>query len=370
MANPPAAEPAPGARVVLADTGLFVSRVGFGTYRVDDQHPTFAQALERALAAGCNLVDTSTNYTDGGSERCVGNVIAARAGERPVVVTKIGYVQGQNLALALAREEAGRPFPEMVRYTDGCWHCIHPDFLAEQLDASLARLRLGAVDVCLLHNPEYFFSDAVHRGASPAELPGLRDEFYRRLEAAFAFFERQVAAGRLRAYGVSSNTAAAPEGDADMTSLARMWQAATAAGGPGHHFRVLQLPMNPLETGALYQRNNDGRTVLALAQELGVAVLVNRPLNAIADGRLVRFSQPLAPQLAPAFDAVLPPEHTGATLSQKTLHVLTSVPGVTAVLLGMRRPAYVDDGLAVLDWPPLPLDVIHGVFGAFADLRR
>jgi hypothetical protein len=27
---------------------------------------------------------------------------------------------------------------------------------------------------------------------------------------------------------------------------------------------------------------------------------------------------------------------------------------VSSVLLGMRREAYVDDGMAVLAWPPLP----------------
>ena len=84
-----------------------------------------------------------------GSERLVGDVLRDLAGrgrlarEAAIVVSKIGYVQGANLALAREREAAGRPFPEMVRYGDGLWHCLHPEFLADQLDRSLERLGLA-----------------------------------------------------------------------------------------------------------------------------------------------------------------------------------------------------------------------------------
>src|SRR6185295_15895540 len=50
----------------LGSTGLTCSRVGFGGYRVDDDTPEHREALVHALRSGCNLVDTSTNYTDGG----------------------------------------------------------------------------------------------------------------------------------------------------------------------------------------------------------------------------------------------------------------------------------------------------------------
>jgi len=77
--------------------------------------------------------------------------------EEVIVVSKIGYVQGQNLKQAEAREQAGRPYPDMVKYGEGIWHCIHPEYLADQLTLSLDRLGLATLDVCLLHNPEYFF---------------------------------------------------------------------------------------------------------------------------------------------------------------------------------------------------------------------
>ncbi|MSQ33045.1 MAG: DUF255 domain-containing protein [Dehalococcoidia bacterium] len=466
----------------LGSTGLAISRLGFGGYRIEAETPEHRQALELALLSGCNLIDTSTNYTDGGSERLVGEALASltRAGklrrEEVVVVSKVGYVQGENLELAQSREAAGRPFPEMVKYMEGCWHCVHPDFLQDQLTRSLERLQLEALDVCLLHNPEYYLSDAAHRGAGP--LDKVRDDFYRRLQDAFAFFEEQVSAGKLRWYGVSSNTAVSPAGDPEATSLTRMLEAARRAGGDAHHFRVLQIPMNLLESGGATEPNNglDGRqTALALALAQNLGVLVNRPLNAIhgpgmlrladapvargevsfitqipAVGRLEEeFRGQLAPQiraapntLAPAqyfrwaeqlqglvprlqgrehweqieaqivgrtlqlaeglgehltgplgqrwaawwerylpelqkllgafryvaaskgqeqaaavasvLDLALPEERRREGLSRKALWVLASTSGVSCVLNGMRRPAYVSDALGVLAWSPLP----------------
>ena len=273
-------------------TGLTTTRVGFGTYRVHTQETDHREALTQALLSSCNVIDTSTNYMDGDSERAVGSVLTQliTSGElrreEVVVVSKIGYVQGENLKLAEAREKSGSPYPDMVKYGDGIWHCLHPEFLADQLALSLDRLGLAALDVCLLHNPEYFLSEATHRGEK--DLAALRVRFYDRLERAFAYFESQVVAGRLQYYGVSSNTVTAQADSPEATSLASMVAAAQAAaksaGSEVHHFRVLQLPMNLFEPGAALTANTgDGnrQTVLEYAQQTGMAVLVNRPLNAM-----------------------------------------------------------------------------------------
>ena len=341
-------------------------RLGFGCYRVDDRTPEHRRALERALAAGCRLIDTSTNYTDGASERLVGSVLADLARRDPAaragvhLVTKIGYVQGTNLEIALAREQAGRPFPEMVRYMDGCWHCIHPEFLRDQLGHSHARLGVERIDTVLLHNPEYFLSDAEHRGGDDeAPRDEARTEFYRRLTEAFAFLEERAAAGEIGAYGVSSNTAVVPGGEFEATSVSRMLEAARAAGGAGHRFRVLQLPMNLFETGAARERNtgpHGARTALEQAQAAGLDVLVNRPLNAIAGGRLVRLADghPLSATIAGELDPLLPQAIRGESLSRKAIGVVSSTPGVSTVLVGMRQADYVDDAMAVAAWEPLP----------------
>jgi uncharacterized protein len=273
--------------VPFGSTGLMVARVGFGGYRVDDVQPGFAQALRDALTGGCNLIDTSTNYTDGGSERLVGATLArlVKAGsvgrDEIVVVSKIGYVQGQNLDVARRRERTGQAFADMVKVSDDCWHCIEPEWLADQLERSLERLGLETLDLCLLHNPEYFLSHAAESGEVT---DAIRDAFYERVERAFAWFETQVAAGRIGAYGVSSNSVAGTEADA--TDLARLFAAAKAAGGEGHHFRALQLPMN------LVEREPLDAGVLELAQKHSIGVLVNRPLNAITAQTMTRLATP------------------------------------------------------------------------------
>jgi aryl-alcohol dehydrogenase-like predicted oxidoreductase len=188
-----------------------------------------------------------------------------------------------------------------VKYAEGLAHCIHPAFLEDQLGRSLDRLGLETLDVCLLHNPEYFLSDAAKHGTP---LTAARDEFYRRVTEAFRRFEREIAEGRLRCYGVSSNSVGEPAEAAETTNLARFLAAARDAGGEAHHFRVLQLPMNLLETGPALEKNTgDGgaETVLEHALRSGVAVLVNRPLNCIVDGRLVRLADPAELPEAPRF---------------------------------------------------------------------
>jgi uncharacterized protein YyaL (SSP411 family)/aryl-alcohol dehydrogenase-like predicted oxidoreductase len=293
----------------LGGTGLRTSRLGFGGYRAGTEEADHRLALLEALRRGCNLIDTSTNYMDGDSERLVGSVLAELikqgdlAREEVIVVSKIGYVQGQNLKRAEAREQAGTPYPEMVKYGEGLWHCLHPEFLADQLDLSLDRLGLQTLDVLLLHNAEYFLSDAAYRGQK--DIPVLRKEFYRRLRAAFQYLESQVAAGRLRYYGVSSNTLTSEPNDPEATSLSRMLEAGEAAGGAGHHFLVLQCPMNLFESGALLTANTgpgEKQTVLEFAQAKQIAVLVNRPLNAMPSkgGGINRLAE-------------LPVEETGVT---------------------------------------------------------
>ncbi|MEZ4227369.1 MAG: aldo/keto reductase [Polyangiaceae bacterium] len=291
-----AADKADDAYCELGATGLRVARLGFGGYRVDDRVEAHRLALEQALKAGVNLVDTSTNYTDGHSERLVGDVLKKLAQAKEiardevVVVTKIGYVQGENLTRAERAETEGRAFPEMVKVSPGLWHCLHPSWLDEQLERSRQRLGLQCIDVCLLHNPEYFLHDAASRQVPLADARG---EFYRRLTEAFRWFEGAVQRGEIASYGVSSNTCVSAVNDRDATELTRMLEAATIASS-NHGFRVLQLPFNLLEPAAALLANSGEppQSVLEVARARQIGVLVNRPLNAITQQGLQRLARP------------------------------------------------------------------------------
>jgi uncharacterized protein YyaL (SSP411 family)/aryl-alcohol dehydrogenase-like predicted oxidoreductase len=291
----------------LSGTGLLVSSIGFGGYRIDDQHPEQRAALELALRSGINLLDTASNYADGRSERLMGEVLLDANDKRElersevVVVSKIGYVQNENQKLAAARKAIEKPFPEMVEYSDSLWHCIHPEWLADQLTLSLERLGLETLDVLLLHNPEYFLADAAKRGEGP--LSAVRDEFYRRLESAFRHLETEVERGRIAYYGVSSNTASGAPAARDTTEFLRMWAAAESARPGKHHFRVLQVPLNLLESNAAFEQGG-APSLLAEAEARKVAVLANRPLNAIRGGSILRLAEPIYPENSRKFELV------------------------------------------------------------------
>ena len=290
----------------LTGTDLIASKIGYGSYRVDHRFDEHTASLHEAIQAGCNLIDTSSNYTDGGSETLIGNVLSEQIAEGKIerseiiVVSKVGYIQGQNLDEAMRREREGEPWEEVVKYMDGCWHCIHPDFLVDQWRRSTDRLKLETIDVYLLHNPEYFLSDALKRSPR-ANLGDIRDAFYDRICRAFVQMEHFVEEGKIRYYGISSNTFPSPKADFEHVSLQRCYDAACEAARTVHgnqdanHFKIMQLPYNLFEHAALSEANNtingQDMTVLAGAKALGMGVLVNRPLNALRGNQMVRLAQ-------------------------------------------------------------------------------
>ena len=241
----------------LGRTGLQVSQAGFGCYRIFPEVAEHAAALGDALKAGANLIDTSANYADGGSEELVGNILAQLIAsgwlrrEEVVIVSKAGYLQGRNYELSQQRKRRGDPFPDLVPYADGLEHCIHPDFLEDQLTRSLQRLGMETLDIYLLHNPEYFLGWTHQQGQSADRAQAL---YLQRIEKAFRHLETEVTRGRIRWYGISSNTFPVEPNNPQFTCLELVWQAAEAV-SVQHHFGVIQLPMNLFESGAVLSAN-------------------------------------------------------------------------------------------------------------------
>jgi pyridoxine 4-dehydrogenase len=101
--------------------GVDVPRVGLGTNRLTTarEHVAF---VREAVAAGARHIDTAHLYTDGESERAVGEALED-VGEDVLVATKGGYRPGE-----------GRP-----------------DVLASQIEQSLRSLRTAAIGLYYLH---------------------------------------------------------------------------------------------------------------------------------------------------------------------------------------------------------------------------
>lgn len=372
----------------LGKINLMVSRLGFGTYRCHHGIKSHHEALLLALERGCNIIDTSANYTDGNAEVLIGDIFNQQIvwgnleREQVVVVSKTGYIQGENMEVALERERNSNPFPEVVKYQPELWHCMHPDFIEDQITRSLARMHLDTLDIYLLHNPEYFLNHA-HRDGTPVR-EDTEKEFYDRIRRAFFRMEKLVDEGLFRYYGISSNGFPLAEKSFEHVSLARIWKAyedaclqrglSTKAG----HFAVIQLPFNWLEHSAVTLKNNlfqkQHYSVLELSKHLHLGVLVNRPLNAIYNNRLLRLAEPPSDDmadhrksfkddllalsgyqnyhpvvhLAERFETLYPGLAKKLTFSQKALLLAAYTPGVDVVLNGMRQPQYVDDSMKIM----------------------
>jgi len=276
----------------LGKTGFTTSACGFGTYRVDDSVEEHHFALEYALSNGINLIDTSSNYSIGGSEKLVGNVLQKLTSEERIIldeiilVTKAGYIQGDNLTSAKERESSGNAFPDVVKCSPDLWHCIHPDFLKDQLANSLTKLQLKKVDIYLLHNPEYFLT---YSEISSDE--DKKEEYYRRIKLAFEYLESEIENGRIAYYGISSNTFVEQQDKNNFTLLERVYEIASEI-SDDNHFAVIQFPLNLLEKGATINMNqvNNTKSLLQFAKEKNLGVLVNRPLNAIQNNKINRLA--------------------------------------------------------------------------------
>lgn len=273
--------------------------LGFGAYRIGTAVPEHEQALRRALDLGIGVIDTSSNYSDGASEELIGRVISTSTPPKRII-TKVGYVQGQLLDQLKAMEAMSMEPPDIVKFGDTLWHCIHPEFLDIVVGTSIEKLYPAGRSadagelIVLLHNPEYFLQQAHQEGT---DLATARHYLYHRLRMAFGWLEDAARKGRITAYGVSSNTFGSPLDAPDMVSLEECVRAAHDAVDGKHHFRVAEMPMNLIEHFPATVMNQDsGRcTTLERARELGIDVVLNRPLNAIVDNDLIRLVSHVMP---------------------------------------------------------------------------
>jgi aryl-alcohol dehydrogenase-like predicted oxidoreductase len=247
-----------------------MSNFAFGTYRISDYNPQHITSLKEAIDSGIKMIDTSSNYMDGGAERAI--ALAFREFNTKIranieIVSKVGYIQGDNLKRH--QEEA---FEEVVEFSKDCFHSISKSFIQDQLTKSLQRLEMQKIDCYLLHNPEYYLLDAINRGIDKDDR---LDEMYLRFYRAFMALEQEVKNGRIGSYGISSNSfSKSPLDDEflpyeDLITIAD--RAAEDVGNDVHSFTTIQLPINIVE--------KEGLKCASWAKENGLRVLANRPLN-------------------------------------------------------------------------------------------
>jgi aryl-alcohol dehydrogenase-like predicted oxidoreductase len=268
--------------------------------------PRSEAALGLALAKRRNLltlIDTSSNYADGGSERLIGQMLN-RNDDRVLkrddvcLVSKVGYLQNSNLD-SLQRGDIKVPKESVVEFNDDVFHCIHPDFIHQQLTASLERLQTNHLDSYLLHNPEYFITAKIRTEKVEKDvLEQTREEMLRRIGLAFEALEKEVDGGRIKSYGISSNSFSLPTSHVHFLPYETLPELAKDAsrkvrGTDAHSFKVVEMPANLLEREALV-----GIVPWSKREGRDLKVLINRPLNAFTDEDMFRLATYYPPPIA------------------------------------------------------------------------
>jgi aryl-alcohol dehydrogenase-like predicted oxidoreductase len=328
--------------------GLWMSSIGLGSYLGAPDELTDAAyrgAVKYAVELGCNVFDTAANYRCQRSERNIGDALAdlfaqglASRGEI-VVSTKGGYVPFDG--------NPPRSRQEMIAYIEDTFiktgvckwedfvqssHCMTPGYIAHQLDQSLRNLKLECIDIYYIHNPE----------SQLAEVS--RDEFYRRLRAAFEFLETAVVDGKISMYGTATwNGYRAPLDSPEALSLERVAETAREVAGDRHNFKVVQLPFNLALTEAFTDANQtlDGEDVTFLE---AAAIC---PVSVMSSASILQSR--LSTGLPPFISASLKGLRTDA---QRAIQFTRSTPGIDVALVGMSDIAHVKENLEMVKIPP------------------
>jgi aryl-alcohol dehydrogenase-like predicted oxidoreductase len=127
----------------LGDTGLEISRVGFGAWAIGGGGWEFGwghqedddsiAAIHRALEHGVNWIDTAAAYGFGRSEEVVGRALDGLGDEeRPYVFTKASLVEGPGRTVV---------------------NNLSRDSILREIDNSLRRLGIDAIDLYQIHWP-------------------------------------------------------------------------------------------------------------------------------------------------------------------------------------------------------------------------
>ncbi|MGB7926100.1 MAG: aldo/keto reductase [Pyrinomonadaceae bacterium] len=334
---------------------LWLSSIGLGTYLGDWDEATderYTEAVVRAVSLGANVIDTAANYRFQRSERSIGAALAelTESGtcvrDEVVICTKGGYLPFDGAPPKDARRYVEEQFVRtgIADFSEivGGSHCMTPRYLQSQIDQSLLNLKLNCLDLYYIHNPESQLS-AVSR-----------EEFEARLRAAFALLEENIAAGKIRKYGVATwNGFRVAPGAPAYHSLERMVTLAREAGGSEHGFRFIQLPFNLAMPEALLQANQtvdkESLSLLEAARALGVTVMASA---SILQGKVARG---LSAEIRETLGSL-------ATDAQTAIQFVRSTPGITTALVGMSRRAHVDENLQLARVAPAPPEDYQRLF--------
>ncbi len=320
-------------------TRIRLSSIGIGTFpgpaapEVDAAQSALVMA---GLLSGLNVVDTAAHYRYGRALAAVGAGVRGAflqglPREAMFLVSKGGFLtfrggRPEDLAAWFEEEIASRGLGNREDLSG--FHLLSPAYLHHQLDLSLGLMGVETLDAFLIDQPE------VH-------IPRLgKEAFLGRLQEIFAMLEGAVAQGKVRFYGLSSFYAfRVATDDPRFLSLASLIALAEkAAGHPRHHFRIIQLPFNPLMPEG-FTRFNQATGLGNVASTLQAAYqlrLYAMACHTLHKGHLARVPLPPLAERLP-----------GLSPAQQAIQFARSTPGVGTALVGMYHARHLEEALEV-----------------------
>jgi aryl-alcohol dehydrogenase-like predicted oxidoreductase len=336
--------------------GLSISSMGLGTYLGnpdDESDRSYESSIYKALECGANLIDTAINYRFMRSERNIGAALNKAIKENMisrdevVISTKGGFMTfdgayPSNPSRYFHDTYLSKGICSATDIVANC-HCMSVSYLENQLNRSLENLGLETVDIYFIHNPEMQLSEIS------------KQEFMKRILAAFQFLETQVDAGKIQFYGTATWEGYRKKpGAQEYLSLEEMIGLARVAGkGDDHHFRVVQLPYNLAMPEAFSLKNqNLGSSKVSLLEAASQQDMIVMASASILQGQLSR-NLPLSIQ-----------EFFGKlkTDAQRAIQFVRSTPGVTTALIGMGTPAHAEENLDTAKVSPVPWETFQDLF--------
>lgn len=278
--------PLPPATRILGDSGIAVSPLAWGMWRLAEHGRTAADAaklVHAALDAGITFLDTADIYGFDGTggfgdaEALLGEVLSAEPSlrARMVLATKGGILP---------------PLP----YDQSA------DYLRKAIDASLARLKVDHVDLWQIHRPDIL--------AHPLEVARVLDD--------------AVAAGKIRALGVSNFT---------------IHQIAALNHFLGHKLVSTQPEISPLRI-ACFENGELDQAIM-----LGLTPMAWSPLGG---GRLAAPETARDKAVAAALDAVA--EAQGVSRTVAAYSWLMAHPAGIIPIIGSQNAARIAEGAGAL----------------------
>lgn len=308
------------------DISAFTLGGGYvGGILINPEDETRLEALQRAVAAGCDWVDTAADYGGGESELALGRLLPDIS-PRPRISTK----------LRLDTERLGDLVGEVRR----------------GLEASLKRLRLDRVELFQLHNP--IVERTGDGKLSPRHALHMADAFDRVREE-----------GLFDAFGLTALGEAGP-----IVEVLRAGRYDTA--------QVYYNMLNPSAGRTMPEgwtgQDFGGIVEACVAQDMGVMNI------RVLAGGVLASEQPHGREVIVTTDADLAREQARArsllrrigsehgTPAQAAIRYALANPDLSTVVVGLATLAHLDEALEAFARGPLPAEALDEIEAGFAEL--